>query len=419
VKAKPRVLFTSPILGHPAIGGPLLRIENSIKALSQITDLYIYSRVANSVKTGIMFYQDYCKQLYFAPSAQENGCTRISRRALDYLMRKMLKRNIIGDIDTRTDQSDLLKVAEAVNANIIWLGYGNISYPLLKFIKTNSNLKVVLDTDSVWSRFVLRGLPYTKDDSKRQKIRQLGEAKEEEERWGTQIADVTTAVSEVDAAYYRELAKFRHQVHLFSNVIDLESYDQVPLRAYDVRSPCIYLGGTFSPHSPMDDSARWVICEIMPLVRSRIPNIRLYIVGSGSDRTLSDINESDVTIKGKLQSVLPYLCHSDVALVPLRYESGTRFKILEAGACGVPVVSTTLGAEGLPVVHGNDILIADHPESIADSIIRLITDRNLASELGKNLRNLVLEQYSIARLAEEGSKILEYLRQGSTLQAPV
>src|SRR4029077_17781489 len=137
----------------------------------------------------------------------------------------------------------------------------------------------------------------------------------------------------------------------------------------------VYLAGTFWPGSPMEDAARWVIENILPIVRQQIPNLHLYIVGADSDKTVPDISDPKITITGKLPSVLPYLSHADVSLVPLRFESGTRFKILEAGACGIPVVSTTLGAEGIAVEHGRDILLADEPEAFASSIIRLIKER--------------------------------------------
>jgi len=307
----------------------------------------------------------------------------------------------------------LLNVADSIQADVIWLGYGNISYPLLRYVKGHSNYKVVLDADSVWSRFVLRGLPFAKDREERQRIEKKGREKEEEERWGTQLADVTTAVSEVDADYYCMLAKHPDQVHIFSNAIDVETYQQAPPPADNLRKPCVYLAGTFWPQSPMEDAARWVIAEVLPLVRQQIPGVHFYIIGKGSDQTLSDIDDPDITITGQLPSVLPYLYHADVALVPLRFESGTRFKILEAGACGIPVVSTTLGAEGIPVTHEKDILIADEPEPFANSIIRLITDRDFAIETAENLRTLVREKYSVASLAQEGQLILEYLLSSS------
>lgn len=408
---KPKIVFTTPILHHPPVGGPTLRIENSMKALSQISDLYIYSQAGLSAIGGekaINYYRQLCKEFHFAPSKKPlNWYEKVIDRLKGYF-HKLLKQDRKAINFTR-DANALLKLAGRINPDCIWLGYGNITYPLLKYIKENSNYKVVVDTDSVWSRFVMRGLPFANTEDEIRKIKREGEAKEIEEEWGTKLADVTTAVSEIDAQYYRNLTNNPQRVLMFSNVIDVSAYEAVPNPAPDLKKPCIYLAGTFWKNSPMEDAARWVIDHVLPIVREQI-QVHCYIVGKGSDKVLSDIADSEITITGQLSSVLPYLCHVDVALVPLRFESGTRFKILEAGVCGIPVVSTTLGAEGLPVAHEKDILIADEPEQFASSIIRLIQDRSFAGRLAKNLKKLVEENNSIPALEKEGLAVLQYLQ---------
>mgnify|MGYP002654581751 FL=1 len=252
-------------------------------------------------------------------------------------------------------------------------------------------------------------MPYAENETKRQTIIKSGRDKEEEEKRGTKIADITTAVSEIDAEYYRMFAKKSQQIHIFSNVIDIAEYQSIPLPATNFKKPCIYLAGSFWFGSPMDDAARWVIKQILPIVRQQIPDIHFYIVGKDSDKTLSDIKDSNITITGKIPSVLSYLYHADVSLVPLRFESGTRFKILEAAACGIPIVSTTLGAEGIPVTHEQDILIADETEAFAYSIIKLIKEPNFANCMATNLKQLVQEKNSVISLVKEGRIILDYL----------
>jgi glycosyltransferase involved in cell wall biosynthesis len=344
---------------------------------------------------------------------------------VNFLARGTVKRNFFDlDIPPERDFEQLLRLADEVKAEVIWLGYGGISYPLLKYIKSHSDRKVVMDTDSVHSRFVLRGLPFAKTPEERQRIERQGTEKEEEERWGTRLADVTTAVSEVDAEYFRGLARSPGQVHMFSNVIDADAYRSVPPPAEGLRKPSIYLAGSFfNATCPMVDAARWVIQEVLPLVRRRIPSVHFYIVGKGSDRVLSDIRDPGITIAGGPLSVLPYLCHANVALVPLRWESGTRFKILEAGACGIPVVSTTLGAEGLPVTSEKHLLVADTPDAFANAVIRILEDTAHATRLAASLRELVLRDFSIDSLAAQGERILKYLsdngRAGSTTNEPV
>jgi glycosyltransferase involved in cell wall biosynthesis len=124
---------------------------------------------------------------------------------------------------------------------------------------------------------------------------------------------------------------------------------------------------------------------------------------------LSDIDDPSITITGKVVSVLPYLCHANVAIVPLFFESGTRFKILEAGATGIPMVSTTLGAEGIPVINGKEILIADEPEEFAEAVIRIIENPDFAANLVNNCKALIEESYSVDALVNEANEILDFL----------
>jgi glycosyltransferase involved in cell wall biosynthesis len=398
MNAKPTILFATPVLRFPAVGGPALRIQNSIKALHRISHLHIFSRLPRKTiggETACDFYRQYCCELSFS---------RFKKTLL------LSVRDVYGQSTRwKEDFGPILQSAHEIKADAIWLGYGNISYPLLKFIKRKSRFKVVLDTDSVWSRFVARGIPYLENSADRRRAELASREKEKEERWGTRLADVTTAVSECDAQYYRGLAARPDQVHLFSNVIDLDAYRQVPPAGEGVGKPCVYLAGSFAPKSPMEDAARWMIDRVMPLVRAALPTAQLLIVGSGADRVLSDVNRPDVVILGEVPSVLPYLCHADVAVVPLRFESGTRFKILEAGACRIPVVSTTLGAEGIPVVDGKDLRLADEPERFAEAIIGLIQDRQAAARLADNLHALVREKFTIDQLVSEGRSILNFI----------
>lgn len=404
----PTILFVTPVLGHPAKGGPQLRIENSLKALSQIAALHLFSRDPEYLshdETVRNFHGELVRKIYIAPSCRIRNILFRSVRHAAHLIFRFVTGHSLKEL---LDYHSVLKTANKINADVIWLGYGNISYPLLDYLKSRTSIPVVLDTDSVWSRFMLRGLPYAKDDRTRAAIESEGRAKEEEETRGTKLADVTTAVSDVDARFYRSLAESPEKVHIFSNAVDMSCYYNVPPPP-DFNPPTIFLAGSFGRESPMEDAALWLINEILPLIRLEIPEIRCYIAGTNSREVLSEICDPNVIILGEVESVLPYLSHTTVSVVPLRFESGTRFKILEAGACGIPVVSTALGAEGIAAVDGEHILIADSPEQFARSTIRVTTDRQLASRLGQNLHTLVDRHYSLDTLIREGLAILAYL----------
>jgi glycosyltransferase involved in cell wall biosynthesis len=402
-----RILFTSPVLEHPAAGGPQLRIENSIKALSRLVEIDLVSRsplVLTGGRAALDFFSGFAAETHVAPGALRLSANRYVRKA-QRILRGLAERDVIVDAEF------LVRHARRRGINIIWFGYGNISFPLIRRVKAMAaELKLICDTDSVWSRFILRELPYA-GWLRRARIERAGRRKEAQERQWVELCDATTAVSEVDAAYYREKASRPERVHIFSNAIDLSTYENRPPPAPGLRKPCLYLAGTFGhAHSPMDVAARWVVEEVLPRVRQRIANAHLYIVGTGSDRMWGHLRDPGITVTGKLPSVLPYLCHADVALVPLKFESGTRFKILEAGACGVPVVSTTLGAEGLPVADGREVLLADEPDAFADAVVRVIEDRALGARLAAACRAMVHSRYSIDTLEGEARSILGSLQ---------
>jgi polysaccharide biosynthesis protein PslH len=403
-----RVLFTSPILEHPPAGGPQLRIENSIKALSTRCELDVLSRSPAPREVRVQtaeFFRTYSRRFSYPPRLERDlPASRVMRRLGATLRR-------LRDGDARQDAALIAEHVDRHAIGVVWLGYGNISFPLIRRLRAlRPHLKMVCDTDSVWSRFVLRELPYA-SGLRKLRIARSGKSKQREERAWVELCDVTTAVSEVDAAYYRGLTPHQGRIRLFPNVIDIDSYRARPARPQGFRNPSIYLAGSFGHfHSAMDSAGRWVLEKVLPRLLQRFPDLHFYLVGSNSDKGFGHLNGRNVTATGRVDSVLPYLCHADVALVPLQFESGTRFKILEAGACSVPQVSTTLGAEGIPLVDGRDILIADQPEAFADAILRLLEDRPFASALAASCRRLVHEHFSLARLARDAEGILACLQ---------
>lgn len=409
---RPKIIFATPILSHPPIGGPELRIENSIRALSQVGDVVLYSRKPPAQIGGdmaIRFYKKYCKEIYFLPDVT------LRYRLLHRVQRKLATLRWIQQPPAWQDHHwamrDLLDIVRREKPDLIWLGFGNISYQLLCYLKKHANIPVVSDADCVWSRFVGRELPYIESAGRRAQIMSQVAAKEVEEKNNARLADITTAVSPVDEAYFRQYVSDGSRIKRFSNVIDISAYTEVPAPAPDLVHPCVYIAGSFYARGcPMEHAARWYISEVLPLIRNKIGSCKTFIVGKGSDVLLSDVSLPDVVCAGFVPSVLPYLCHADVIAVPLWFESGTRFKILEAGACRRAVVSTTLGAEGLPVLDQRDVMIADTPETFAEAICRALSDASLSARLGENLFNLVSASNGIPALVDEAKQIIQAIQ---------
>jgi len=140
--------------------------------------------------------------------------------------------------------------------------------------------------------------------------------------------------------------------------------------------------------------------EIWPRITAARPDARFAIVGADPAPAIRAHSGPGVTIVGPVADLRPHLAAAAVIVVPLRLGSGTRLKILEAWAMARPVVSTSLGAEGLDAVPGRHLLIADDPADFARSVLRVLGEPSLAGELGRAGRLLVSERYSWRGAAE-------------------
>jgi glycosyltransferase involved in cell wall biosynthesis len=116
-----------------------------------------------------------------------------------------------------------------------------------------------------------------------------------------------------------------------------------------------------------------------------------------------------VHVTGEVASIVPYMRASAAALVPLRWESGTRFKILEAFACRTPVISTTLGAEGLDVRDGEHLLLADSPTAFADAVLSVLDEPALGRRLVEPAYQLVRQAYDLSVAERQIRAILDRL----------
>jgi polysaccharide biosynthesis protein PslH len=159
-----------------------------------------------------------------------------------------------------------------------------------------------------------------------------------------------------------------------------------------VRKDLVFLG-RMDYHANID-AALYFAKKIWPLIRERRPDLRFVIVGAHPAKEILALRDvAGVSVTGTVDDVRPYYRSALAAVVPLRVGGGTRLKVLEAMAAGTPVISTTLGAEGLAVTNGKDILLADSPEAIADAVTSLEANNPAWQDLVTNARNLVRAHY--------------------------
>ena len=152
-------------------------------------------------------------------------------------------------------------------------------------------------------------------------------------------------------------------------------------------------------YGPNKDAALYFAAEVFPRVRKLVPDAVFRVVGKEPPPDLAAMEGCEVT--GFVEAVYPELARARVFVCPIRYGSGTRLKLFEAFAAGLPVVSTSLGAEGIDYVDGEHLMIADTPGDQAGAILDLLGDDTLERQIGRSGRGLAIERYDWVELGRE------------------
>ncbi len=160
---------------------------------------------------------------------------------------------------------------------------------------------------------------------------------------------------------------------------------------------------------PNEDGVVWFCEQVYPRIRHVAPHASLTVVGRNPSARLHAIAAQDPSVKitGRVDDVRPFLSRAEVVLVPLRIGGGTRIKIFEAMAMGRPLVSTSLGAEGLPLVPDYEVKLADEPGAFAQAVVSLLNDPEKRLALARAAREKVMRQHSWERAANTLEEILE------------
>jgi glycosyltransferase involved in cell wall biosynthesis len=193
------------------------------------------------------------------------------------------------------------------------------------------------------------------------------------------------------------------RIDVIPNGVDTKLHRILPMD--QVTQSLIFIGKM--SYSPCSDAAIYFCHEILPLITKKISNIDLWIVGREPPQDVMNLGSDRIHVTGLVKDVVPYYERSSVCVVPLRAGGGTRLKILEAMALGRPVISTSIGCEGLNVINGENILIADNPEEFAQITLKLLSDPSFYHSIVINARRMVENCYDWDILAKRLMGIFE------------
>ncbi|MBK8047983.1 MAG: glycosyltransferase [Anaerolineales bacterium] len=164
------------------------------------------------------------------------------------------------------------------------------------------------------------------------------------------------------------------------------------LTPFELRRGVLFLGNF--QHAPNVDSARYLVREVMPTVWAQLPGLPVWLVGGFPPASIKALANANVFVTGHMADLTPIMAQVRVAPAPLRYGAGIKNKVIDSMAYGVPVVTTRLGAEGLPVAQGFNILVADTAAELGSAIVALHEDPFLWERISRAGRDTVATFYS-------------------------
>ena len=277
-------------------------------------------------------------------------------------------------------------IENASNIQYVFLNRPHISVKYIDFIRENTNAKIVYYGHDLHFLRELRNYELTKNP----KDWEISENWKKNELSLMHKADVVYYPSEVEV---REIKKLDPAIqakaipaYIFSNVVDLK-YEM------SKRKNIMFIGGF--RHTPNEDGILWFVKEVFPKLRENIPEIKLYILGSNPTESVQRLQNESIVVKGFVteEELKRFYETSRIAVVPLRYGAGIKGKVVEAMCYGVPVVTTSVGAEG--IIGAEDILcIEDEPDKMSDALIHLYEDRETLSKMSSASIKYIRENFS-------------------------
>lgn len=383
-----KILLLTQVLPYPPDSGPKVKTWNVIKYLSLHHDVTLVSFVRGDQQHDIEVLKKYCQEVHTVEmdrSIIKDGMAlvrsmitglpwliaRDSRSAMVDLIRSITNEQAFDVV--HADQLNMAQYAAAVERGI----------------------KVIDEHNALW--LLYRRMAGTMPSGPRKWL--LNRDWRLLRTYEGQICrdfDSVLTVSEVDRDALTEVAGDKPKFTVIPIAVDTDEVAPVE-RAVDANR-IVHIGTMFWP--PNVDGILWFTREVLPIIRAEKPDVGFDIIGAKPPQEILNLGEVDplINVTGYVEDTTPYQEKTGVLIVPVRAGGGMRVKILNALSQALPMVTTTIGCEGIAVEHGKHLLIADTPQEFAEAVIRLLDDRDAGQRLGENGRLLIQEQYDYRKV---------------------
>jgi glycosyltransferase involved in cell wall biosynthesis len=414
-----RVLFLSQLVPYPPDAGAKVRSYFVLRYLSQhyAITLLAFARQDDRPEA-IEHLRQYCEQVITVPIRRTKG------RDVRMLVASMLggesfiiRRDSMPEMAEQIERLINSASFDYVHADQLWMAqYGLLAKQLAKDKKPC----IVLDEHNACFQIYQRLAEHETNPFKRWLWAREWPALQRFEIEACASFDRVTTVTEEDHRTLQGLVNdidrnggFEKPARGFNTIpicVDVDAIQPVSPRSS--RLNVLHLGTMF--WMPNVEGVLWFANKVWPMVRQRFPQATFSVVGKNPPASIRDLaspspqgKDSGIVVSGYVADPQPYLESAAVFVVPLFSAGGMRVKIVDGWRWGLPIVSTTIGAEGIHYRDGENILIADSPEDFSEAVIRVLTDPDLAQRLRCNGRRWVEEHYDWRRVYSAWDAIYE------------
>ncbi len=379
------IIFITTFIPYPPHGGAHQRTYNLLKHITKENDVYLIGFIKeNNDLENAAYLEKLCKKVY--AFRLPDDWSKVS-------FVKSLFLNLFSPLPY-TVQKYYYTQARQTIANLVRQVKFDILHcdmaDLAEYIYDYNPKSTVLVNHNVESTLMLRHAEVEKNPFKRWVFYLQHKKLFRYEKKMCPMFKCNVTVSELDK---QQLQLISPQARFFvvPNGVDVDYFQ--PQKLQIEKNTLIFAGRT--DYLPNIDGIKFFQQEIWPLIKKEVKDARLAMIGkTKSNSDISIKTTKDATHLGFVEDVRPLIGKAAVYIVPLRIGGGTRLKILDAMAMGKAIVSTSIGAEGIDITHGKNILIADTPEDFSKQVINVLNDTNLRESLGTEGRKLVEEKYS-------------------------
>jgi len=388
------ILFITENLPYPVDTGGKIRSYNIIRGLSRHNDVILLSTYTSEDQLGYAdIFKQLCAQVHLVKK-KKRSLARLAYIVLSNIFSRfplLVKQHFNKSLSNKI--RELIR-DESLHIDAVHFDHLDSSVYLEQI---NDSTHKILDEHNIVTNQIITSYNVQKNPLLRLLLKsQISKTMRYEGNTASRM-DMNLVCSSDDKRYLREFTDTAN-ITVIPNGVDIEYFSQ-PQSTYPPGLPDLEKGKTLVfvgtlDYGPGETAVSYFLEEIFPLLQTEDKDFKFIAVGQNPSRRLLKMSSDNIIFTGRVDDIRPYVSAASIFVVPLLSGSGTRLKILDAMAMKIPVVSTSIGAEGLTVNHEKDIMLADSPEDFARSISLLCNNHELQNTLIDNGFKLVSDQYA-------------------------